>query len=68
MGFSWVRTGGNQVKAPAGCFQPVTKALTVKKKVKWSYYQNVCTSSYSAWWWDWARWEREIDWMVSANL
>ena len=30
--------------------RPVTSALTVKKKVKWSYYQNVCTQSYSMWW------------------
>ena len=25
---------------------------------------NVCTMSYSAVFWDWARWEREIDWMA----
>ncbi|XP_014294614.1 alpha-N-acetylglucosaminidase isoform X2 [Halyomorpha halys] len=28
------------------------------------YYQNVCTTSYSFVWWDWERWEREIDWMA----
>ena len=52
MSFSWVRTGGNQVAMPAGGFQPVAKPLTVKKRVKWSYYQNVCTQSYSMWWWE----------------
>ena len=25
---------------------------------------NVCTVSYSAAWWSWERWEREIDWMA----
>ena len=36
----------------------------MKKKSKWTYYQNVCTQSYSMWFWDWARWEQEIDWAV----
>ncbi|KAK2111925.1 hypothetical protein P7K49_011671 [Saguinus oedipus] len=29
---------------------------------RYRYYQNVCTQSYSFVWWDWAHWEREIDW------
>jgi alpha-N-acetylglucosaminidase len=29
-----------------------------------AYYGNVCTPSYSFWNWDWARWEREIDWLA----
>lgn len=28
------------------------------------YYLNYCTFSYSMAFWDWARWEREIDWMA----
>ncbi|CAH1395969.1 unnamed protein product [Nezara viridula] len=31
---------------------------------RFRYYQNVCTTSYSFVWWDWKRWEREIDWMA----
>lgn len=27
-------------------------------------YLNYCTFSYTMPWWDWARWEREIDWMA----
>lgn len=27
-------------------------------------YFNYCTYSYSMAWWDWARWEKEIDWMA----
>ena len=29
---------------------------------RFSYFQNVCTQSYSMWWWSWDRWQREIDW------
>jgi alpha-N-acetylglucosaminidase len=28
------------------------------------HYLNVCTFGYTTPWWDWARWEREIDWMA----
>jgi alpha-N-acetylglucosaminidase len=28
------------------------------------YYLNFCTLSYSTAYWDWAEWEREIDWMA----
>ena len=32
------------------------------------YYFNVCTFSYSLVWWNWSRWEREIDWMAMNGL
>lgn len=32
------------------------------------YYQNVCTVSYSMVWWNFSRWEREIDWMAMNGL
>jgi alpha-N-acetylglucosaminidase len=28
----------------------------------------VCTESYSFVWWDWARWEKEIDWMALHGI
>jgi len=31
---------------------------------KWRHYMNVVTFGYSTPWWDWSRWEREIDWMA----
>ncbi|KAG0007633.1 hypothetical protein BGZ80_004419 [Entomortierella chlamydospora] len=31
--------------------------------VPWRYYANVVTFGYSFAFWDWSRWEREIDWM-----
>eukprot|EP00658_Telonema_sp_P-2_P011696 TRINITY_DN14485_c0_g1_i2.p1 TRINITY_DN14485_c0_g1~~TRINITY_DN14485_c0_g1_i2.p1 ORF type:complete len:632 (-),score=131.10 TRINITY_DN14485_c0_g1_i2:4-1899(-) len=64
MSFSWMRTGGNNVQPPSSGFAPVPVLVERYKKVKWSYYQNVCTGSYSMWWWDWDRWEKEIDWMA----
>ena len=70
MSFAWERAGGNQVSLPArsgggGVALPALAApLTRTKKARWTYYQNVCTQSYSMWWWGWDRWEREIDWMA----
>jgi len=32
------------------------------------YYLSVCTFGYSTVWWDWARWEREIDWMAIHGI
>lgn len=29
---------------------------------------NVCTVSYSMAWWDWARWEEELDWMALSGI
>ncbi len=31
-------------------------------------YLNYCTFSYTAAWWDWPRWEREIDWMALHGI
>jgi Alpha-N-acetylglucosaminidase (NAGLU) tim-barrel domain len=36
--------------------------------VRFRYYQNVCTVSYSSVWWNWTRWEREIDWMAMNGI
>lgn len=57
---SW---SGNQVRLP-----DELPRLNVSERVMANdyvrYYQNVCTASYSFVWWDWSRWEREIDWMA----
>ena len=36
--------------------------------VRFRYYQNVCTFSYSSVWWNWTRWQREIDWMALNGI
>eukprot|EP00052_Salpingoeca_macrocollata_P022042 m.190307 g.190307 ORF g.190307 m.190307 type:complete len:803 (+) comp21696_c0_seq6:142-2550(+) len=53
---------GNNVKFPAD-FPPMAQVKIVSQ-VKYRYYMNVCTVSYSAAFWDWSRWEQEIDWMA----
>jgi hypothetical protein len=48
---AWERTGGNQVAIPVGGLPELTSGpIAITKKAKWSYYQNVCTQSYSMWW------------------
>ncbi|KAK3921345.1 Alpha-N-acetylglucosaminidase [Frankliniella fusca] len=42
--------------------------VTVTAVDRYRYYQNVCTVSYSFVWWDWARWERELDWMALNGI
>jgi alpha-N-acetylglucosaminidase len=32
------------------------------------YYLNYCTFNYSMAWWDWKRWQREIDWMTLNGI
>ena len=43
---------------------PLKEPIKKISKLQYSYYMNTCTHSYSASWWDWPRWEREIDWMA----
>lgn len=40
----------------------------VSQSFRFRYYQNVCTVSYSLAWWNWTRWEREIDWMAMSGI
>ncbi len=32
------------------------------------YYLNYCTYNYSMSWWNWDRWQREIDWMAMHGI
>ncbi|XP_065053956.1 alpha-N-acetylglucosaminidase-like isoform X1 [Rhopilema esculentum] len=46
----------------------VSKPVKVSSPNRYRYYQNVCTSSYSFVWWNWSRWEKEIDWMALNGI
>lgn len=35
---------------------------------EYRYYFNACTFGYTMSWWDWPRWEREIDWMALHGI
>ncbi|XP_044484414.1 alpha-N-acetylglucosaminidase-like [Mangifera indica] len=68
---SWEKTGGVQVSSlpKLGSLPRVHDAgVLVKRPVPWNYYQNAVTSSYSFAWWDWTRWEKEIDWMALQGI
>ncbi|EGC39824.1 hypothetical protein DICPUDRAFT_26247 [Dictyostelium purpureum] len=43
---------------------PVPEPVLVPVVSNFRYYMNVCTFGYSTVWWNWSRWEREIDWMA----
>lgn len=52
---------------------PLKAPLVPKKVVKntpynYRYYLNYCTYNYSMSWWDWKRWEKEIDWMAMHGI
>ncbi|KAI4303870.1 hypothetical protein MLD38_039456 [Melastoma candidum] len=69
--FSWDKTGGFQTPLllKSGCLPRVQDAgMVVRRPVPWNYYQNAVTSSYTFAWWDWERWEKEIDWMALQGI
>ncbi|BCU76381.1 alpha-N-acetylglucosaminidase [Luteolibacter sp. LG18] len=44
--------------------EPVTVTCPLERRV----YFNYCTLGYSAAWWDWKRWQREIDLMAMQGI
>jgi alpha-N-acetylglucosaminidase len=50
------------------------KLPVVKQKInratpyQYRYYINYCTFNYSMCWWDWDRWQKEIDWMALNGI
>ncbi|CAL4939486.1 unnamed protein product [Urochloa decumbens] len=68
---SWDKTGGAQlasVPSPGSLPRVKREGVKIERPVPWNYYQNVVTSSYSFVWWDWKRWEKEIDWMALQGI
>ncbi|KAK6119256.1 hypothetical protein DH2020_047002 [Rehmannia glutinosa] len=68
---SWDKTGGAQLGSvpKPGSLPPVRyEGVMIQRSAPWNYYQNVVTSSYSYVWWDWERWEKEIDWMALQGV
>ncbi|KAJ8753533.1 hypothetical protein K2173_022774 [Erythroxylum novogranatense] len=67
---SWDKTGGAQLNSvpKLGSLPRVQSPIIVRRPVPWNYYQNAVTSSYSFAWWDWKRWEKEIDWMALQGI
>lgn len=53
---------------PAGDLPLPTAPERHNSPSHWRYYLNYCTHSYSMAFWDWARWEKEIDWMALHGI
>ncbi len=64
---STVSWSGNQLNVPT----PLPKIEGVVSKssnYEHSYYLNYCTYNYSMSFWDWDRWQQEIDWMALNGI
>jgi alpha-N-acetylglucosaminidase len=46
----------------------VSKKIRQISPYEYRYYLNYCTFNYSMSWWDWKRWEKEIDWMALHGI
>ncbi|HEX6426901.1 MAG TPA: alpha-N-acetylglucosaminidase [Niastella sp.] len=58
---------GTNLQLPATL--PVIKEKVHKvTPYTYRYYLNYCTFNYSMSWWDWDRWQKEIDWMALHGI
>ena len=46
----------------------VPEKVRISHPVRIRYFFNYCTFSYSMAWWDWAQWQRMIDWMALKGI
>lgn len=46
----------------------VPQKVQLASPYKHRYYLNYCTYNYTMVWWDWERWEKEIDWMALHGI
>lgn len=62
-----VTWNGTNLKLPA-TLPRVPAKVTRTTPYQLRYYLNYCTFNYSMSWWDWPRWEKEIDWMALHGI
>eukprot|EP00659_Diplonema_papillatum_P007671 gene7671-11768_t len=67
VGNSFVSWDGDRFNITA-TLPAVASTVNITRPYKYGYYQNVCTVSYTMAWFDWARWQREIDWMAMNGI
>lgn len=58
---------GDQLNVP-NPLPKIPKKIRQKTPSKYRVYMNYCTFSYSAPWWDWERWQKEIDFMALKGI
>ncbi|RYF85545.1 MAG: alpha-N-acetylglucosaminidase [Chitinophagaceae bacterium] len=58
---------GTNLRLPAKL--PAVKGKIQKESpYKFRYYLNYCTFNYTMSWWNWDRWQKEIDWMALNGI
>lgn len=66
-GHGQITWNGSNLKLPDPL--PIVKEKVRKESpYEYRYYLNYCTFNYSMSWWDWPRWEQEIDWMALHGI
>lgn len=58
---------GNQLNLPQQLPLP-EKEIKNTINGKYRVYMNYCTVSYTAAWWDWERWQKELDYMAMNSI
>jgi len=58
---------GENLNLPAKLPAVPTK-IKKSSPYEYRYYLNYCTYNYSMSWWNWQRWEKEIDWMALHGI
>ena len=58
---------GDQMNLPAQLPLPQEEFMG-KINAKWRVYLNYCSFSYSAAWWNWERWQKELDFMAMNGI
>ena len=66
VGAASVSWEGTRLALPARL--PDMAGATVASPFPHRLYLNTCTFGYTTPWWNWARWEREIDWMAFHGI
>jgi alpha-N-acetylglucosaminidase len=58
---------GNNLQLPTPLAE-VKGKIQKESPYKYRYYLNYCTFNYTMSWWDWERWQNEIDWMALNGI
>ena len=72
--YHYLRTAGNGMVTWSGTHialpdrLPDCPPVSVKTPYRFRQYYNICTFGYATVWWDWNRWEQEIDWMALHGI
>ena len=64
---SQITWNGTNLHLPASLPRPVSK-IHKTTPYDYRYYLNYCTFNYTLDWWDWNRWQKEIDWMALHGI